>query len=295
MRILKYKCEYDNTVVKTILKNHFKLTSSVITALKNTNGMFVNGKNITVRFIMNRGDELRLVIPDKKSDKIEPVEGYLEVLYEDEDILCITKPSDMPTHPSQNHHNDTLANRVCYYYKDIPFTFRVSNRLDRYTSGVVIVAKNLYSASYLCTNEFRKNITKTYYAICRGIFYEKSGIISAPIARCDGSTIKRQVAKDGKYAKTYYEVVLEKDENSLVKLTPKTGRTHQIRVHMSHIGHPLKNDFLYDDRYDESHQFMLHCREISFTHPITMEKITVRSPFPKGYSIFVRGENNENK
>lgn len=286
MRILKYISIDDDATVKSVLNKHFNLTSSVVSVLKNTKGILVNDEIVTVRKVMNRGDELKLIIPDTKSDKIEPVEGDLDILYEDEDILCVTKPSDMPTHPSQSHHTDTLANRVCYYYRNVPFTFRVSNRLDRYTSGVVIIAKNLYSASYLCTSEFRKTIKKTYYAVCRGIFDNKKGVITAPIARCDGSTIKRHVSTDGKYAETHFEVVSESDKLSLVKVMPKTGRTHQIRVHMAYIGHPLVNDFLYDYNCNENYNFLLHCSEISFIHPITLKKIKVCSPLPKEYNIY---------
>ena len=234
---------------------------------------------------MNRGDKLKLVIPCDNSGSITPVCGKLDILYEDEDILCVNKPSAMPTHPSQNHHTDTLANLVCYYYKDIPFTFRVSNRLDSYTSGVVIIAKNMYSASFLCTNEFRQNMSKTYYAVCRGNFKNKKGTITAPVSRCSNSTIKREVSPNGKYAQTFYEVIKEDSGKSLVCLKPKTGRTHQIRVHMAHIGHPLINDFLYDEFYDGTSHFLLHCKEISFVHPYTKNILSINSELPIQYHI----------
>jgi len=251
MRILTYLCEKSDITVKNVLQKHFNMASSIITALKNTNGILVNGEHVTVRKTMDRGDELKLIIPEKSSQNITLVKGNLEILYEDEDILCVNKPPLMPTHPSQNHHTDTLANIVMYYYKDVPFTFRASNRLDSYTSGIVVIAKNMYSASFLCTNSFRQNIKKTYYAICRGTFSQKKGTVVAPISRCEGSTIKRCVSDTGKYACTEYEVIKENNNLSLVKLNLKTGRTHQIRVHMSYLGHPLNNDFIYDDMADK--------------------------------------------
>ena len=214
------------------------------------------------------------------SDNILPVDGNIEILYEDEDILCVNKPSGMPTHPSQNHHSDTLANYVCWYYRNVPFTFRVSNRLDSYTSGIVIIAKNMYSASFLCTEAFRKNISKTYYALCRGVFENKKGTVVANIGRCEGSTIKRMVSQSGKYAETDYEVIKEAGGNSYLKLNLKTGRTHQIRVHMAHIGHPLLNDFLYDELADSEKRYFLHCGKISFMHPCRKEVITIEAPIP---------------
>ena len=283
MRFLNFISDNDNITVKSVLKNKFNMASSVVTALKNTKGILVNNEAVTVRKILNRGDELKLIIPETESSSILPVNGCLDILYEDDDILCVNKPSGMPTHPSQNHFDDTLANIVCYYYKDIPFVFRVSDRLDRYTSGVVIIAKNMYSSSFLCTNEFRQNMKKTYYAVCRGTFDVKKGSVTAPISRCEGSTIKRQVSDNGKFAYTDYEVINEFDGLSLVKLLPKTGRTHQIRVHMAHIGHPLVNDFLYDKNYDGKSTFLLHCKEISFVHPYKNIPINVESDLPDEY------------
>lgn len=280
MRILKFICDRDDISVKSVLKNHWRLASSVITALKKTGGILLNNKVVTVRAIMNRDDELKLIIPEVDSDNIVKTKGDLHILYEDEDILCINKPSGMPTHPSQNHYDDTLANLVCYYYRHEPFVFRVSNRLDRYTSGVVIIAKNMYSASFLCTNVSRKNMTKTYYAVCRGFFDVKHGTISASIARCDGSTIKREVSPEGQYAVTHYEVTEERDDTSVIKLIPETGRTHQIRVHMAYSGHPLINDFLYDDNYDAKSHFYLHCHTITFEHPTTKKLMTIEAPLP---------------
>ena len=279
MRKLEFVGKTDSITVKSVLKNEFNMASSVLTALKNTGGILVNGERVTVRKEMNRGDKLEILIPDAPSNNILPVKGDIEVLYEDEDILCVNKPSGMPTHPSQNHYSDTLANYVCWYYRDIPFTFRVSNRLDSHTSGIVVIAKNMYSASFLCTENFRKSINKTYYALCRGIFANKKGTVVAGIGRCEGSTIKREVSPQGKYAETDYEVVKEIDGNSYVKLKLKTGRTHQIRVHMSYIGHPLLNDFLYDDFADSDKNLFLHCGRISFIHPCKKKIINVETHY----------------
>ena len=279
MRKLEFIAKTNNISVKSVLKNEFNMASSVITALKNSGGILVNEINVTVRKTMNAGDVLKLIIPETQSKNIVKTPGELDVLYEDEDILCVNKPAGMPTHPSQNHYNDTLANYVCWYYKDFPFTFRVSNRLDSYTSGIVIIAKNMYSASFLCTESFRKNMHKTYYALCRGKLKNKKGTVTQNIARCEGSTIKREVSPLGKHAQTHYEVIKEIGDNSLVKLNLKTGRTHQIRVHMAYIGNPLVNDFLYDDKAEEGKHFFLHCGKISFIHPCTKKLIDIEANF----------------
>ena len=285
MRIITYISESDSITVKSVLKNKYNMKSSVITALKNTNGILVNGNCVTVRKTLEKGDELKLVIPaDGRSENIVPVKGNLDIVYEDEDIICVNKPCGMPTHPSQGHFDDTLANIVCHYFKDQSFRFRVSNRLDNYTSGVVVIAKNMYSASYLCTGDFRKGILKTYYAVCRGIFKDKKGEVVAPISRTQDSTIKRMVSPQGKYACTQYEVVSEKNNNSLVKIMPLTGRTHQIRVHMSYIGHPLVNDFLYDEAYDGNGIFLLHCKTMEFKHPCSNAIVKADTDLPDTFA-----------
>ena len=142
----------------------------------------------------------------------------------------------------------------------------------------------MYSASYLCTKEFGLSVNKTYYAVCRGSFKENSGEIIAPICRCENSTIKRTVSPKGKYAHTVYEVILEKNNISLVKVTPQTGRTHQIRVHMAHIGHPLVNDFLYDENFDGVNKFLLHCKTMEFVHPCSKTKLNIDSVLPDEYN-----------
>ncbi len=280
MRVLTYKSECNSKSVKQVIKNHFNISSSLLTRLKNSGGIKVNGEVVTVRHMLESGDILTLEIPADICT-IKPVDGILDIIYEDEDILCVNKPCNMPTHPSQNHHDDTLANIVMHYFKGTDNSFHAVNRLDAYTSGVVVIAKNAYSASVL-SGELAKFIyDKKYLAICNGIFAQKQGRVVAPVAREDGSTIKRCVSASGKYAETLYNVIDEYSGKSIVEVSPVTGRTHQIRVHMAHIGHSLTNDFLYDSGADGKSYFYLHCKSLTLLHPYTKKIMKIEAPEPR--------------
>ena len=185
----------------------------------------------------------------------------------------------MPTHPSLGHFEGTLANAVMYYYKDVPFTFRAITRLDRDTSGVVLLAKNIVSADRLSKSLINGDMTKEYMALCVGLPSPLSGRISAPIKREKEGIIKRCIAEDGKTAITDYTVEKEKDGLCLIRLFPKTGRTHQLRLHLSHIGTPIFSDFLYGEEI-KGERTRLHCTKLSFPHPFSGEEIEITAPLP---------------
>lgn len=270
--------------IKFILKNHFKLSDSMITRLKSGNGILLNGNKEFVIKKVKTGDFLKITLPQEKSENIVPNDIPLDIIYEDEDILAVNKPADMPTHPSIRHYEGTLANGVMHYYKDIPFTFRAVTRLDRDTSGVVVIAKNAVCADRLSrqlqTGEFRKE----YAAVCVGVPKEKSGRIDAPIKRAKEGIITRCIAEDGKRAISDYEVLEEMCGLSLVRLLPHTGRTHQLRLHLAYIGTPIYADFLYGtDIPDE--RIRLHCRRVAFTHPFTGQPVRLEAPLPEDMNL----------
>lgn len=265
--------------VRYILKNHLMLSTALIRRLKRENGVFLNGEVAKNHMTAKGGDTLTARITDGASENIEPTEMPLAILYEDADVIVINKPRSMPTHPSQNHHGDTLANGIMYYFRHETFTFRVITRLDRDTSGIVLVAKNPLSAQRLADAMQRGEIEKTYVAAVCGVPKEKEGVIIAPIRRKEDSVILRTVAADGKYAETAYKVEKEKDGIALLHLYPKTGRTHQIRVHMAHIGTPIFGDDLYGAP-EVGEKTRLHCEKITFPHPSTGEKTEVFAPVP---------------
>ena len=285
-RIFNYTIptEYDKQTLLSFLKDK-KYSSQIITHLKRTeNGILLNGEWGHVRDILHAGDIVTIqLLEDASSENIVPMNLPLDIIYEDEDILVINKASNMPIHPSQGNYDNTLANAVAYYYenKGVSFTYRCINRLDRDTTGLLVIAKHMYSASILSEMVSERKIHREYLAIATGNVPE-FGTIIAPIGRVDGSTIERHVDEDnGDYACTHYKRLAYNNGHSLVSLKLETGRTHQIRVHMKHIGHPLPGDFLYNPNYTVIERQALHSHRLSFNHPITGEFMEFVAELPK--------------
>ena len=237
-------------------------------------GIHLNGSPVTVRAQINLGDLIEVFSEEVASEGIPPMDIPLAVLYEDDDILAVDKPTDMPTHPSKGNNLPTLANAVMGYYGG-NFVFRSVNRLDRDTSGIVIIAKNQYSAGALAASMKKGLWSKKYHALISGVPINKGGVIDAPIERVAEGNIKRMVREDGKRAITEYSVLEEYGDSCLCQLRLLTGRTHQIRVHMAHIGHPLVSDYLYGT--PDKRAYFLRCKEISFPHPRSGELIIIKA------------------
>lgn len=277
-RIFNYtiSTEYNTQTLLSFLKSK-KYSSQIITHLKHTqNGILLDGEWGRVRDILRTGDILTIqLIENVSSENIVPTNLPLDIVYEDEDILVVNKAANTPIHPSQGNYDNTLANAVAYYYqqKGESFTYRCINRLDKDTTGLLIIAKHMYSASLLSEMVARREIHREYLAIATGEVPE-IGTIVAPIGRVDGSTIERHVDDEhGDYACTHYRRITYSNGYSLVSLKLETGRTHQIRVHMKHIGHPLPGDFLYNPDYSVIKRQALHSHKLSFKHPISGEML----------------------
>lgn len=281
--LLEYKAKTCDVgkCVKQVIEHEFSLSARTLSKLKKNGGIKVNGKTVTVRFSLSENDILTLSFDDEPSETIEKVDIPLDILYEDDDILIINKPLGMPTHPSQGHHRDTLANAVMYRYRDFDFTFRAITRLDGDTTGVVLIARNALSAQRLTDSLQKGDIKKEYAAVVLGVPVPEKGVINAPVSRCENSVIKRKVSDDGKNAVTEYELDFSRHDGkySLVRAFPITGRTHQIRLHLSHIGVPIYGDFLYGEPIDNVRAY-LHCRRLTLPHPMTKEFLTVEAPLP---------------
>lgn len=280
--------ELHGMAIRDILKNKIKFSNATITFLKTRDrGIVLNGEKVTVRKTVKSGDVLELEYTDDKTlaekSEIIPTNLPLDILYEDEDVILLNKPPFMPTHPSQNHHTDTLANALRYYFdsKDIPFIFRTVNRLDNATSGIVLVAKNKFAANRLSQSIYNREISKSYLAILNGTPQAREGEICAPIKREQESIIKRTVSDDGAYSLTKYKTLLSGDMFSLVEASPITGRTHQLRVHFAYIGNPICGDTLYGYPSHFITRQALHAYKISFTHPISGKLITIKATLPK--------------
>ena len=237
-------------------------------------GLFVNGDRVTVRKEINNGDTVEVRLPNETSEGIPPMDIPITVVYEDDYILVLDKPKNMPTHPSKGNNLPTLANAVMAKFHG-DFVFRAVNRLDRDTSGLVLIAKDEITAFRLSESMKKGEFKKKYICKTDGIPVPREGRIDAPIRRLEENNIKRIVADDGKRAITDYRVIEETEHGALCEIKLLTGRTHQIRVHMAHIGTPLHDDFLYGTECDG--EYFLRCVEIGFPHPNTKEYITVKA------------------
>lgn len=260
--------------IRDYLRRRLGLSVSLIACVKYDN-VKLNGEYVHMRALVKDGDVIEITLPDEESENIEPMNVPIDVIYEDDYIIAVNKPKNMPVHPSRGNHLPTLANAVRHYVGK-PFVFRAVNRLDRDTSGIVLIAKDRLSGAKLYQAMKERKFKKTYLAHIEGVPTPIHGIINAPIARETEGGIKRVVREDGKECITEYELIeTYEDGTSLIKVTPHTGRTHQIRVHMAHVGHPLVNDFLYGKRTDET--YSLHCASLSFPHPFTGQTVTLET------------------
>ena len=285
-RIFHYQItenEQGTTVLDFLRKKGF--SRHILSSMKaDKEALTRNGQRIGGREQLLAGDYFRVrLLETVDSDGIVPVSMPLSILYEDEDILVINKPADMPVHPSIGNYTNTLANGVAAYLdaKDEHSPFRCINRLDRDTSGALILAKNAFSAAVLSTQMRNRQIRRTYLAVVEGIT-PPNGTISAPISRVDDSVIERHVdLLHGEPAVTHYERLEVKNEHSLLEIHLETGRTHQIRVHMGYIGHPLPADYLYHPKYDCFKRQPLHSLQLEFRHPVTDKSMCLLAPVPE--------------
>ena len=246
--------------------------------------ILLNGAWTYMRTAVKDDDILTVHIQEPESSpNIPPVKLPLDIVYEDEDIVVVNKPAGMPVHPSLNNYENSLANGLMYYYQEQgkPFIFRCTNRLDRDTSGLTVVAKHMVSSSILSSMGMRHEITREYLAIVRGALKPSEGTIDAPIGRTGSSMIERKIDfENGERAVTHYRAIKEQNGHSLISLILETGRTHQIRVHMKYIGHPLVGDYLYNPDMEYIDRQALHSHRLSFTHPVTGEKMEFTAPLP---------------
>lgn len=247
--------------------------------------ILINGVRAYMRTQLAAGDILTVHIRENESSpNIPPVPLPLDIVYEDEDLIIVNKPAGMPTHPSLNNYRNSLANALMYYFEQQgkPFIFRCTNRLDRDTSGLTVIAKHLVSSSILSGMAVRHEIEREYLALVRGSIQPPSGTVCAPIGRAGTSLIERKIDhKNGEIAVTHYRKVEEKNGHSLVSLILETGRTHQIRVHMKYIGYPLTGDYLYNPDMEYISRQALHSYRLCFRHPITGEQMEFTAPMPE--------------
>ena len=289
-RIIEYFIS-ENTGAVTILDflKREGFSRHILSSMKNVpNTIILNGVRGFGRSVLKPGDHLMVTVPETESGKnIIRTEMDLSILYEDEDLLVINKPAGMPVHPSAGNYENTLANGIAWYFaeKGEDFVYRCINRLDRDTTGALILAKNPLSAAILSVQMKKRQIRRTYLALVDGV-PDVSGTIDAPIARMEGSVINREVNfLTGETAVTHYKRLATGTRYSLMELHLETGRTHQIRVHMKYIGHPLPGDYLYNQDYSRIQRQPLHSFQLEFIHPVTKKPMLFTAPVPDDFRL----------
>lgn len=276
---------YDN--IKQVLKEEFNISDRLLLKLKTNQKIYKNGNIVSVHEIVNLNDKIEVFLDfNEDNSNIVPTKMDLDILYEDEWLLILNKPHGVPIHPSRMHYEDSLSNGVSYYFDKINLNKKIRpvNRLDKDTSGIVIFAKSEYIQECLVRQMKDKVFKKEYIAIVDGLLQNKCGTINAKISRKPNSIIERQVSKDntGDDAITHYTVLEETPLNvSIVRVLLETGRTHQIRVHFSYIGHPIIGDTLYGSASSYISRQALHAYSVSFIHPIYKEKINISCDLPQ--------------
>ena len=274
--ILECKVTENNKTINEIIRNEFNLSSRLFYKLIHNREVYLNSAPVDTRQIAKIGDIITIDLNyDEDNSNIVPLKMELNIIYEDDALLILNKPAGIAVHPSILHYDNSLANGVRYYFDNINLKKKIRpvNRLDFDTSGLIIFAKNEYVQENLIRQMQNNTFHKEYLCLAEGIFENSKGTINAPIDRKPNSIIERCVSPDGKMAITHYEVLKSFDNYSLVKCILETGRTHQIRVHLAYIGHPLLGDSLYGHPSDIINRQALHSYKISFLHPISNKEI----------------------
>jgi 23S rRNA pseudouridine1911/1915/1917 synthase len=257
--------------IKEFLKKN-AISKAALTDIKFNGGKItVNEQEMNVRYILKLDDKLKVIFPLEVPSQGMLVESIpLQIIYEDEFLLIVNKPAFMNTIPSREHPTRSLANALLGYYEKIGLVSatHIVTRLDRNTSGLVLIAKHRHVHHLLSEQQKNGQVKRTYVALVHGCIENDSGTIKASIGRKKDSIIEREVSEDGQYACTHYHVLKRFPVFTFVQLQLETGRTHQIRVHMSYLGHPLLGDDLYGGKLDLLNRQALHCMYISFVHPI---------------------------
>ena len=282
----KVSKEYEGATIREFLKEDLGLSSRLIRRSAIEKRILVNKKEVRMRYIVHTGDLVQINLQSDESQNITPEKMDLDIVYEDEDILVINKKPYMVVHPTKTYQSGTLANGVLFYFKETNQNciVRLVSRLDMNTSGLIIIAKNQFAHMALSKEMEENNLEKRYLAIVHGNLKEKEGTIEAPIYRPDGEEFgtMRIVDERGQRSITHYKVIESFKDADLVECLLETGRTHQIRVHMKHLGHPIYGDTLYGFEGDEEliPRQALHAYGLDFKSPKTKETLSLRAKLP---------------
>lgn len=271
--------------VDDLLRQELRCSSGVIRTAKGyPDGILLSGVHVKTSDVAQPGQVLSILVANREQGDLVPAPGPLNIVYQDDDILVVNKDAGVASHPGPGHHDDTLGNFLTDYYKKqgVPYVYRPAHRLDRNTSGLMVVALHAHAQERLKEQLHTGDFRRVYLAVCQGVPEQEEGVIDQPIGRADGSVLKRQVRPDGDRAVTRYKIMSTENGRSLVRLELETGRTHQIRVHMSWLGHPLVGDFLYgvEDKTLIG-RTALHSWRLSLTQPLTGQRLELEAPLPE--------------
>lgn len=271
--------------VGQLLRRELALSGAVVRRIKwLPDGILLDGQRVNTRCVPRPGQVLsvRLSDPERRSG-IVPAPGPLDIVYEDPDLIVLNKAAGVPVHPGPGHYSDTICNFLMNYYDQSGCEADVHpvHRLDRGTSGLLVVAKHPHAQEQLKQQLHTPDFRRIYLAVCEGAPQPSAGTIDAPLGPVDGSLVAQQVRPDGKPARTHYETLSRRGPRTLVRLELDTGRTHQIRVHLAHIGCPLTGDFLYgQEAPDLIPRPALHSAQLVLRHPVTGERLELHAELP---------------
>ncbi|ARU62962.1 hypothetical protein CBW65_19725 [Tumebacillus avium] len=270
--------------IKDVLQKHLKMSRKVIRKLTEGQGVLLNGEPIWTSWRLAEGDHLRLLLPAEESVDILPEHIPFHNVFEDEDVLVVDKRAGLIVHPTSGHWTGTLANGVVYDWKQrgVIARFRPVHRIDQWTSGLIVIAKNHHAHQFLSQQMMARTIERSYTAVVHGALEQEAGLVVGPIGRSDEDFRVRVVREDGQDATTEYRVTERFAAGTQVELKLHSGRTHQIRVHMKHIGHPLFGDAMYGETDDSAwiERQALHAKLLGFVHPRSGEQMRFESPLP---------------
>lgn len=285
----------DNQKVSQILRNYLKLSRGEMRRIKRCAGLMVNDQTVRSNSLVKEGDLIRVNLQDDDVQPVIPQDIPLDIIFEDEHILVVNKPPDMLVHPLSYHVLDTLANGVIYHWQQQGHNskFRAVSRLDKDTSGVILIAKSSYICHQLSGQMKNNMCRREYLAVVHNRITADSGIIDFPIGRPNDNSLIFGVTPQGKEAITHFTVIKRFTGGSLVKLRLETGRTHQIRVHMRHLGHPLMGDDLYGGSLDLIQRQALHSWRLEFNHPVTKEHMRLEATLPADMTSLIQKLKND--
>lgn len=285
MRYLEFYVnqEEEGKRVDAILRRHGLSTSAIRRAKHRPQGLLLDGEDIYTSYLVHAGQTVAILADDRAPSAITPSGGAVDIRYEDDDLLVVDKPPGLAVHPCAGSWDDSLGARLVNYYQKtgLEADFHPVHRLDKCTSGLMVVAKHPAAQHALTAALHSGDFLREYLAVCEGWPDPPAGVVDAPLGHSDDSFIRQEVRPDGKSARTHYETVEATARFALLRLRLETGRTHQIRVHMAHIGHPLAGDFLYGTEEPELiGRPALHSTYLELCQPFTGQRLTLASPLP---------------